>query len=280
MQHGRRIFRTLLGLGSLLLALPALPAWAGTHYVATSTTDDPQGRGMAMQVEGWVSGDKAKVVFSTSDNPIMKSGSYLLTRDGAHTLYLVSPEDKTYARWDVDAMLGALGGVMNGLGPVLKLEFSDPKVEKLAEDDGGTLLGLPSRHYRFRTSYSMKMKVFGFGSGSDTVIDQDIWASKRLVDPGFAAWLRTEPPHTGNAQFDKLLSAESAKRQIAGFPLKMVSVRTSTQRGKERTSRQTMEVTRLESRSIPDSTFELPAGYQETQIAPAAGRGRGEGRSE
>jgi hypothetical protein len=266
--------QTLLGLG---LALLALPAWAGTHYTAVTTTDTPQGRSMKMQVEGWVSGDKAKVVFTDSDSPIMKSGSYLLTRDGAHTLYIVNPEEKTYAVWDVSAMLGAMGGIMNGLGPIVKMEFSDPKVEKLAEDDGGTLLGLPARHYRFRTSYSAKVKVFGFGSSSDTVTDQDVWASKRLVDPGFGAWLRAEPPHTGNAQFDKLIAAEAGKRQVEGFPLKTVSVSTTTQKGKQRTSRQTMEVTKLESRAVPDSTFELPSDYKETQILPAEGRGRGQG---
>jgi len=271
----RTMRQTVLGL--LGLALLALPAWAGTHYTAVTTTDTAQGRGMKMQVEGWVSGDKAKVVFSESDNPIMKSGSYLLTRDGAHTLYLVNPEEKTYAIWDLSAMLGAMGSIMNGIGPIVKMEFSDPKVEKLAEDDGGALLGVPTRHYRFRTSYSMKMKVFGFGSSSDTVTDQDVWASKRLVDPGFGAWLRSEPPHTGNAQFDKLIAAESAKRQVEGFPLKTVSVSTTTQKGKQRTSRQTMEVTKLESRAVPDSTFELPAGYKETQILPTAERGRGEG---
>lgn len=273
-QPVRTMRQTLLGLGLTLLALPA---WAGAHYTARTTSDDQQGHTMSMQVEGWVSGDKAKVVFSQSDNPIMKSGTYLLTRDGAHTLYLVNPEEKTYAVWDVSAMLGAMGSVMNGLGPVLKLEFSDPKVEKLAEDDGGTLLGLPTRHYRFRTSYSMKMKIFGFGNSSDTVTDQDVWASKRLADPGYAAWLRSEPPHTGNAQFDKLMAAEAGKRQIEGFPLKTVSVTTTTQKGKQRTGRQSMEVTQLESRAVPDSTFELPAGYKETQILPTAERERGRG---
>jgi hypothetical protein len=276
-RHGMRTMRqTILGL--LGLVLLALPAWAGMHYTAVTSTEDQQGHSAKLKAEGWVSGDKAKVVFEQSDHPLMKPGSYLLTKDGAHVLYLVNPEDKTYAVWDVNAMLGALGGLMNGMGPILKLEFSDPKVEKLSEEDGGTLLGLPTRHYKFRTSYGMKMKIFGFGSSADTVVDQDVWASKRLADPGFGVWLRSEPPHTGNSQFDKLVSAEAAKLRLEGFPLKTTTVSTTTQKGKQRVSRSTQEVTQLEARSIPDSTFEVPAGYKETQILPAAEPGRrGEG---
>jgi hypothetical protein len=271
----RKMRQTILGL--LILALAGAPAWAGMHYTAVSNADDSQGRGMKMQVEGWVSGNKAKVVFDQSDHPMMKSGSYLLTKDGGHTLYLVDPQDKTYAAWDLNAMLGVVGGLVNVMGPILKFEFSDPKVERISDEDGGTVAGLSTRHYKSRTSYSMKMKVFGFGSSADSVTDQDIWASRQLSDPAFGVWLRSDPPRTGNAQFDKLVAAEAEKSRIEGFPLKTVSVTTTTQKGKQRTSRSTMEVTKVESRSIPDSTFELPAGYKETQILPTAERGRGEG---
>jgi hypothetical protein len=273
MRHALVGFVGFVGL-SLLAA--ASPAWAGMHYTAVSTTDDQQGHSMKMQVEGWVSGDKAKVVFSQSDNPIMKPGSYLLAKDGGHTLYLVNPEDKTYAVWDLNAMLGVVGGVMNGMGPILKFEFSDPKVEKISEEDGGAIAGVPTRHYKFRTSYSMKMRVFGIGRSSDSVVEQDVWASKRLADPGFGVWLRADPPRTGNAEFDKLMAAETEKSRIEGFPLKMVSVSTTTQKGRQQVGRHTLEVTKLETRSLPSSTFELPAGYQETQVLPTAEHRRGE----
>jgi len=257
------------GLVGLALAAAA-PAWAGMHYTAASDAEDQRGHAMKMQVEGWVSGGKAKVVFEQSDNPLMKSGSYLLTKDGGHTLYLVNPEDKTYALWDMNAMLGVLGGVMNGMGPFLKFEFSDPKGEQLSEEDGGTVVGLPTRHYKFRTSYSMKMRVLGMGNSADTVTDEDIWATTKLQDPGLGVWLRHDPPKTGNEHFDKLIAAEAQKKRVSGFPLKTVTTTTTTQkRGKQTVTHRTLEVTLLETKSIPDSTFAIPAGYKETQMLPA-----------
>jgi len=263
--------RFLTVLAPVALALVAVaPAWAGIHYQA-ATSQEGAGRNNAdMKVESWVSGDKARIEFHESANPMAKSGTYLITKDGGKTLYLVNPEDKTYALWDMNAMLGVLGGVMNGMGPFLKFEFSDPKVEQLSEEDGGTVVGLPTRHYKFRTSYSMKMRVLGMGNSADTVTDEDIWATTKLQDPGLGVWLRHDPPKTGNEHFDKLIAAEAQKKRVSGFPLKTVTTTTTTQkRGKQTVTHRTLEVTLLETKSIPDSTFAIPAGYKETQMLPA-----------
>jgi hypothetical protein len=269
----RSIRSTLLG--AALFVAAAVPAMAGIHYQATTKTD-AQSRSSDVQVEGWVTGDKAKVEFkeATNGNPVTQKGTYILTKDAGKTLYLVNPEEKTYAVWDLRGMLGAVGTVMNGVGPLLKIQFSEPKVEKLAEDDGGTLLGVPTRHYKYRTSYTMTMKVLGMGNSSDVVTEQDFWTTTKLGDAGLGVWLRSEPPRTGNVELDKLLTAERYKMQ--GFPLKTVTVTNSTdkKRGRTNTSRTSMEVTQLDaSASVPAAAFEIPSGYKETQILPAAGEG-------
>jgi hypothetical protein len=258
----------------ILAALTALavsvPSFAGVHYQAVSKLDGGGRRSPGdTRVEGWVSGGKARVEFKESGNPMAKAGMYILTKDGGKTLYLVNPEDKTYSLWDLNGMLGVLGGIMNGMGPMLKLEFSDPKVEKVSEEDGGSLLGLSTRHYKYRTSYTLKMRILGMGRSSDTVTDQDVWATSKLTDPGLGVWLRHDPPKTGNENFDKLIAAEAQKQRVNGFPLKTVSTTTSTQNGKQNVTHQTMEVTSLETKAIADSQFELPAGYKETQMLPA-----------
>jgi len=270
-------------LAALATLAVAVPSFAGVHYQATSTMEGAAGRGGSRnnnpgdaKVEGWVSGDKARVEFKESGNPMAKSGTYIITKDGGKTLYLVNPEDKTYAQWDLNAMLGALGGIMNGIGPILKFEFSDPKVEKVSEGDGGTLLGLPTRHYKFRTSYTMKMKVFGMGRSSETVTDQEVWATTKLTDPGLRVWLRHDPPRTGNEQFDKLIAAQSENQRLSGFPLKTVTTTTSTQKDKQNVTHVTMEVTSLESKSIPNSEFEIPSGYKETQMLQQPEEGKHE----
>jgi hypothetical protein len=257
-------------LATLTALAVAVPSFAGIHYKAVSKLEGGARRNNPgdTAVEGWVSGSKARIEFKESGNPMTKAGMYMITKDGGKTLYLVNPEDKTYVLWDVNAMLGALDGVMNGIGPMLKFEFSDPKVEKVSEEEGGSLLGLPTRHYKFRTSYTLKMKILGMGRSSDTVTDQEIWATTKLTDPGLGVWLRHDPPRTGNENFDQLIGAETEKRKVSGFPLKLVSTTTSTQKGKENVTHQSMEVTSLETKSIADSQFEIPAGYKETQMAP------------
>lgn len=274
----RKLNRSLAAT-ALFLAVAA-PCFAGIHYKATTTTQDAASKSSQIVVEGWVSGDNAKVAFLESGgNPITEAGTYMLTKDGGRTLYLVNPEEKTYAKWDLQGMLGAMGSIMNSMGPLLKMQFSEPKVEKLAEGDGGTVQGLPTRHYKYRTSYTMTIKVLGMGNTTDVVTEQDIWAASKLADPGLGVWLRAEPPRTGNAELDKLLNSEAYKFQ--GFPVKMVTVSTSTpKKGKPTTSRSTMEVTQLDAgANVPASAFEIPAGYEETQILPTT-QGAAEGEEE
>lgn len=261
----------------LILTLASLPAFAGIHYkaVTTTTTEGAQNEAgnMNMTVEGWVSSDMARVEFKQSDNPVVRSGAYLITKDGGKSIYLVDPQEKTYAKWDLQAMLGMAGAVMQGMGPLLKMEFSDPKVEKLLDEDGGTVAGQPTRHTRYRTSYSMKVKVLGMGNESSVVTEQDIWSTDRLQDVGLGIWLRSDPVRTGNEQFDKLIAAEVGKTR--GFPLKTVTVSTNTpKKGNKTTSRSTMQVTELDtSANVAAGSFEIPAGYQETQLLPTGAEG-------
>jgi hypothetical protein len=264
-----RTLKVLL-VGAAFLA--ATPGFAGIHYKSTTRTESQGSRAQSsdVQAEGWVSGEKVKVAFLTSNgNPMAQAGTYILSKDGGKTIYLVNPQDKTYAEWSLQGMLGAVGAIMNGMGPLLKVQFADLKSTKLGEDDGGTVAGLPTRHYKYRTTYTMTVKVLGMGNTADVVSDQDVWATSKLTDLGLGVWLRAEPQRTGNAEFDKLIAAESGRFQ--GFPLKVVSTSTSTPKkgDKTTTTRSTMEVTSLDANaSIPASTFEIPAGYKETQIAP------------
>lgn len=254
---------------ALLLALAAAPAFGGIHYKSTTRLENPQARRSPgdMQVEGWADGGKSRVEFRESGNPMLKKGMFLISKDGGKTAYLVNPQEKIYAEWNLEGMFSGMGSLMNGVGGLLKIDISDPKVVKGLEEDGGTLLGLPTRHVRYRTSYTLTMTVMGRANTSDVVIDQDAWVAPKLQDLALGTWLRT--PLTGNEQVDKLIKAESGK--IQGTPLKTVSVSTSTdkKRGSTQVTRTIMEVTQLDmAATVPPSSFEIPAGYKETQMTP------------
>jgi hypothetical protein len=262
---------------SILWLAAALPCAAGLHYKASTRIHDPAGKSSEAQVEGWVSGEKARVEFVDTTGvavPFAKKGGYLLTQDGGRNLYLVDPEEKTYAKWSVDGMLAMLGGLMNGFGPLLKIQFGPPKVEKLVDEDGGEVAGQRTRHVQYRTRYAMKVRVLGISSSSDVVTDEDLWLASKWRDPGLGVWLRADSPRTGNGEFDRLVAA--AREKVAGVPLKAVTVSTTIQSKGRRQSvtRTTTEATEIKSASVPDSTFEIPTGYSEVQ--PPGPRAEGE----
>ncbi len=256
-----------------LLALPLFVAGfvaptaarAGFHFQATTSVETPRGPQKTV-VEAWAEGDKGRVDFKESANPIAPAGTYMLTRDGGRTLLLVNPEEKAYGEISLDAMLGSLGAMMGGMGPLLKIEVSNPKVDTLLDEDGPQLLGQATRHVKFRTAYQMKVRVFGMGRASDVVSDEEYWVAESLLDKSFGMWLRTGRPKTGNADLDRLITAEAEK--LKGVPLKSTTVTTTTQGGKTQTTRSTMEVTALDRFEKAPVSFDVPAGYEKQEMAP------------
>jgi hypothetical protein len=255
---------------ALLLILTAVSASAGVVFSARTTSEG--GRGAQMQaavVKGWASGDKAKVEFEESGNRMMAKGFYMITKDSGKAVFMVNPKDRTYSRWDLDQMMGMAGGAMK----MMNMTISDPQVEKLGEDSGGLVVGLPTTHYRFRTSYTMAMNFMGMHRVTKIVEEQEIWATTKLAEAALGIWLRKAPPKFGDEGFDKLVKAEMGK--IQGFPLKRKSVRTSTDdKGKTEVTTTLMEVTDLQMVPVPDATFEIPSDYKETSMM---GEGAGEG---
>ena len=265
----RRIPRASL-VALLLLAL-AGTASAAIHYQATTTTDNPQGVDFKMVVEAWIDGEKARIEFKESGNPMAPAGAYIVTRDGGKTLFLVDPEAKTYAHWDIEALMRMAGAVLEGMGGLVKIEFSEPQVGKLLDEDGGLVAGLPTRHPRYRSTYSMQVRVIGMKQASQVESVQDYWVTRELSDVALGVWLRSEPPRTGNEDLDRLIDSEMGK--IDGFPLKTVTVSKTTggRKGQRETvTRTEMVVTDLDTRAPAPAAaqFEVPPGYTETQMLP------------
>ncbi len=259
-------------LGCLAVLLWASAAQGGLYFKSITETEVSNGSPPpAMEVEGWIEGEKAKISFlETGGNPVIPEGSYLLTQDSGRSFLLVDPEKKTYSEWDLDAMLQMAGSMMNSLGPIMKFEVEEPNVEILSEEKGDPILGKSTRYYKIRTTYNMKMKVIGIKRNMETETLQELWTTTDIDDDAFGAWLRKEPPSTGNEELDKLIISEMD--QTEGFALRsIIETRTvSGKKKKEDTSRSRTEVTELEERNIENDTFELPGDFQQTE-SPAAG---------
>lgn len=250
----------------------AAAAQAGVTYKAvTKSEGGPHAEASNMTVQAWASDGKMKIEFEQSGNPMMGKGTYIVTTDGGKTFYLVNPEEKTYAKWDMDAMLGMAGGMMKMARGMMNLSFSDPKVEQLGDEPGPTMLGMPTTHYTYRTSYTMSMKFFGMNRATKVVRDEQFWTTPKLAEEVLGTWMKRKY-RTGDEQLDKLIDTEMQK--VHGIPLKSVIVSTNTdEKGKSQTTTMTTEVTELHTVPVPDSTFEIPAGYTETQLMPTGQEG-------
>ena len=248
----------------------AVTARAGVYYEAKTVAEG--GKGVDQEnttVKAWVSGDAAKVEFVASNNPMLEPGAYLLTRDAGNTLYLVNPKDKTYAKYDLDAMMSMAGGVMK----MMNLEVSEVKVEKLEEHPGTPVAGIPTVYSKYRTSYRQTMSFMMMKQDNRVEEINEVWSAPSLVEKALGVWLKPTPKKTGVESFDRLIAAEMSK--IPGFPLKVRTVTTTTdKKGKTQTTTVTMEVTTLQAMPVPESTFALPADYKEVSLLPT---GEGEG---
>jgi hypothetical protein len=267
--------RFLLGaaaFAALARLAAAPPAVAGIHYTALTRTsisgaeDTPPHTGQ-VEVDGWAVGPLARIDIRASENPAARAGTYLLSRDAGRRIVLVDPQARTYAPWDLDAMLELVGGVLHGMGPLLKMRFSDLKVERLPEEDGGSVAGLPTRRYRFRISYATEVNVLGMTTSGSTLIEQDLWITDKLRDAGLGVWLRSEPPRTGSDRLDSEIVARIGP--LAGYPLRVVTVSTTQQHNAQpAVTRTTMEVTRLEPASPPEARLALPPDFQLQRLLP------------
>lgn len=272
---------------TLVLALVvALPAAAGYRYTAVTTVTSDQGSSRT-EVEAWIDGDNAKVVFvDASGQPMFQEGAYVVTTDAGRTLFLVNPEEQTYSQLDLAAMMQSLDAMVEATGGLVDLEFENPEVETLSQEPGEELLGYPTTRTRFRTAFDMNIQVMGMKRGNRSESVTEVWTTDALDDPAFGVWLRKEPVETGDPGFDDVIAA--SLETVQGFPLKTVSDTTVTggRRGqRQTTSRSETVVTALEETPVPASTFEVPEGYEETQLMegdesnPLSGIfGRGEGR--
>jgi hypothetical protein len=240
----------------------------GYYYEATTVDRLENGKERSRsQVRAWIDGEAAKVEFAEQKGTMFKPGSYLLTKDGGRTLYLVDPKEKAFSRWDLEAMLASTFALLESTGPLLGLDFSNASSKKLGEDDGGAVLGYPTKHYQWQSAYDMKMTVLGMKRQYHLDSIQDFWATDQLAAEGFKVWLRPDRTRTGNSGLDELLTSELGK--VQGFPLKMVTKSTmTTGKGKQQNSTSTMEVTTLRLESVPATTFDLPAGYEERPFLP------------
>jgi len=251
----------------LLTAAAAAPALAGIEMTAVTKVEGGREASMGnMVMNAQAEGEQARIEFTETKNPIFTQGSYMLV-NAKGEMVIVNPEKKTYAKLDLAAMMEGLGGAMDAMAKAgFKMEFKDPKVEKLLEEPGGEILGYPTTHYRWHTTYTMVMHIPVMGDRSypgDSV--EDVWTTTALNLPAQTVKaFQSMGQNQFSGEMKKMI--DTAKVKMTGFQLKRIVV-AKGQGGKgSQTTTTTTEVTKLQKADIPASRFVIPAGYTETDM--------------
>jgi len=258
-----------------IAAVAASPAWAGLTF--TQTTKGEGGRaagGADAVVKVMVDESHVKLTWEQTNNRMFAAGTYMLINEKGEMIF-VNPDKRTYAKFDLAAMMENTEQAMGEAGKMgFKMEVKDPKVEKMLEEPGGEMLGYPTTHYRWHTTYTTVMTMLG-GMKREFPTDstEDVWTTTTIEIPPMAAKAFSglgAPP----AMSELRKITELAKAKMTGFPLKRVVVSSGRGgRGGGQPTTVTTLVTDLQKTSIPASTFAIPAGYTETEMMQPNQRG-------
>ena len=279
-----------------LVFAAALPVTDGMTYefVMKSTSRQTGNKEqVTLRGRGTYAGDDAKIEIIDASSSAGGSetfggkGSYFIVKDAGKEMLLVSPNDKTYMKWDIANMFAGMSKVVNAVGGLVKMQMSDIKISAEDLGAGETIEGYPTRHYRMIQNYTVSASMFGKKSNTRT---------ETTVDYYFAPKLRIANPFVSNSQQMAMLSqldmfnnpdyksqmtGAMAKLPTSSVPLKTVTTTVSTdEKGKQETMTSVMEMVSFKSANIPASAFAVPSDYKMIEMpnlnASMAEAGKGE----
>jgi hypothetical protein len=275
-----------------IVSLLATSANAAMVYKAERTTEGGRGGTKSTEViENTIDGAKAKIVFLETQNPMFAGGGYMLVT-GPATAYMVSPARQAYLRIDKSEMQ-AIGGAASqaqqaatassGMGD----EIKDFEMKQLVDEPGPTMLGMPTRHYKFELKYtqvkSSAMNPTKMVNKADRTYE--IWATDTVEVPK-----ESQVGLVLGGSPSAAPQVAEAEQRIAsvGFPLKKIAdikessnmaggmgtigmIASMGRMGGTNDTVTTELVTDLRQTAVPADTFDLPKGYAEmTMMGPSS----------
>lgn len=269
-----------------LVFMAAQPVVDGMSYeFVMKTTSKATGNKevVSMRGRGTYAGDDAKIeILEASSSQggtdtYGGKGTYFIVKNGGEEMLLVNPEEKSYMKWDLAAMMAGMSKVVNAVGGMVKMEMSDVKIEATEVGAGPSIQGYPTRHYRMIQNYTVSAKVFGRTSKNRTETTTDFYIAPNMRVPN--PFVSSDQANAMMAQFDMFnnpdyksqMAAASAKMPKKGAPLRWEAKTVSTdEKGKQETSLSVMEMVNFKAGNIPASTFQIPADYKKVEMTMTA----------
>ncbi|HUP66202.1 MAG TPA: hypothetical protein VM557_13070 [Thermoanaerobaculia bacterium] len=226
----------------------------------TSRSDARHGQTDEVQGRGAIEGARMRVDYTAGGN--LPPGSFMISRDGASRVIMVSPADKTWTEVDMAAMADSLAG--GGI------EISNLKMNVKQLPDHPTVSGFHTDHYRIETSYQITWRggPLPLTQNVETVVEK--WTTSAFGDVA-GSFVNLASLQTGNPQVDQLLETETAK--IKGLPLRQITtivtsgvgnlVHPNSKLGTVATRKMQTEILLSNVRvgATSPTHFEVPAGF-------------------
>jgi hypothetical protein len=221
-----RIGPTLLAL--LVAASPAVAQFEGVvEFKMTMTNEAGEGGGTGTIAVSTKAGTRSEIKMQMG--PMAINTVMLQINANPNTLYRINDANKTYTEIDLAKMRELAGRQAN------PRKYT---VEKLGQE---TLLGYKTQHVLVKEE----------GAEADKSVTTELWTAKELLDYETFSKMQVR---RGKGAGDEAMLKALKDAGADGIPLKSVG---STGDG----GKVTMEVVKVDKKSLPASTFELPAGY-------------------
>jgi hypothetical protein len=283
---------------SILIVLPmtgllALPASAATIVKERRVTETSGEDTQTQVIESTFEGSNARIATLEGADEMLGPGGYTLIRGSS--LYFVSPSQRTYMRMD-EAEMQAMSEqarqsqrkTTEATGTGGKKELKSFEFQPLVDEEGPTMLGYPTRHYKFRLRYKISEPIPGQGGGMtmDQTVDRtdEFWATTAVKVTGPEGIKLDRAGAEADDDLPREVLEAEATMDGKGFKLKgkseseevasmggamgmMARMSTLGMGGSDKVqTRMTSEVLEIRESTVPKGTFDLPAGYTETSM--------------
>ena len=218
-------------LGLLLLAGSAFGQFEGVLQMKMTMAgmDGEKGGGGTMTVSVGKGGMRSEMDMHMG--PMNMKMTMLQKADNPNIVYRINEASKSYTEIDQGKMMEMANK---------RQESRKYTVEKLGQED---ILGYKTQHVLVKEQ----------SPGGENAVQTEMWVAKDLLDYATFSKLQDQRNRHGEGMLKALKDAGAD-----GMPLKSVATMGEG-------AKMTMEVVKVEKKSLPASTFEIPEGYTKSQ---------------
>ncbi len=239
-----------------------------SYRISSSSMDKKQKEARNMFATVRMQDGNIRMDYVEGTNPMGQRNGYTIVQGDAGRFVLVDPKEKKAMVMTADAMGSGMGAMLNN--PLVKLTVSNTSFRYKDLGAGETILGYKTRKVRTWYSSTVEMKVMMINQKTVSNDSSDQWIANVDFDPRtMESWAKSfaSGVKSTNPELAKDLASYTREYGRSGLALKTVTWSTQTdKKGKVTADTLVMEITDLKSGALDKALFEIPAGYEVTDM--------------